>query len=140
MALNEPTPLPEKFYLPEGTEAKDLEGDDKVTYDLRVAEEARRKNPSVEGVAKEALACIAWLESKNRSSSEAWTEFGYSLPWTVAPAKAEEQRIVRELHQKPSKDIVMNEAVALEVADVQIKYNIDEYVAPTPEPEVLVEQ
>ncbi len=125
--------LPELVKL-NGRKPKDLSKTERAKYDTRVKEEARRKDPSQPGVAKEALECLRELQAANRSSSEAWTHYGYSLRGSVKPAEREETRIVRELACKPSKDIEVNQAVALVVEEVRVAKGIAEYVKPESAP------
>lgn len=122
------TPLPEKINLKERS-PDDLSPEDRTKYDVYYAEKARRKDPSRPGVAQEAIDCVAELMADDRSPSEAWTIYGYSLTHALKPAVEEEKRIVAELLIKPSKDVVENPAVPLKVVDVQAKYSIPEFKA-----------
>lgn len=103
-------------------------------HDLDPAEQARRKDITQADVAQEALDKMEELEAEGRSPSEAFTEHGYSLSHVLKPAIAERQRIARELRVKPSAEVASD---ILDVATVQTKYAIAEYVAPEP---VVVEE
>ena len=112
---------------------------EKTVWEAFYTEKARRKDPSQPGVAKEALALLAELKAAGRSTGELWA-YGYSHRSTLAPARNEESRIVRELAIKPSAEIVANPAVALSVTDVKEKYSIDEFVPKVVEEPVVIEK
>ena len=121
--------------------AEDLPGGpDKDMWLAYYAEKARRKDPSQPGVAKEALALLAELKAAGRSTGELWS-YGYSHRSTLAPARNEESRIVRELAAKPSAEIVENPACPLKVAEVMAEKAITEYVKPVvPKDPVVIEK
>lgn len=124
-----PKLLPEKFHL-NGVKPEDLSVGDKLKYDKRVDEEARRKD--VNQIGQEALDFYYELEAEGRSSSDCFTDpifGGYSLR-ALKAALAEEARIKQELVRKPSAEV---ESTILKVADVKIKYSIDEFVVVEPE-------
>jgi len=91
-------------------------------------EEARRKDLTQAGVAQEALDALEEIEARNGSSSEVFTEHGYSLSHVLKRAQKEEKRIAEELQRKPSKDI---SSEVLDVAAVKAKKGIPEWVKPT---------
>jgi hypothetical protein len=132
-------PLSEKYHLPLGTQAKDLTGADKIKYEQRRDEEARRKDKTAPGVAQEALDHYYELLAENRSPSEVWTTYGYSIEHVLQPALADENRIKMQLAMLPSADV---QGGLLDVADVKALYSIPEYVPPVveePEPEPIPE-
>ena len=138
----EPEALPPKLKLSshidrsKGETYKDLPVAERKIYDDYWTAYHRRKDPSQPGVAQEALACVAWLKQEGRSESEADNLFGYSAARTCKPAKREEDRIVRELGEKPAKDVSSSMLVVL---DVMVAKGIPEFVpkagAPEPIPE-----
>lgn len=104
----------------------DLTPEARAKYDAYYAEKARRKDPSQVGVAQEALDLLDECLSSGCSTAKLHS-YGYSMRSTVMPAVAEEQRIIKELAEKPSADIEESTEVALKVADVKAKYSIAEY-------------
>lgn len=132
-------PLSEKYHLPLGVQAKDLVGADKVKYETRRDEEARRKDKTAPGVAQEALDHYYELLAEGRSPSEVFETYGYSIEHVLKPALAEENRIRTQLAIMPSADV---QDGLLDVADVKALYSIPEYVPPVveePEPEPIPE-
>ena len=123
--------LPPKFAIPKDVKAEDLKGDDKVAYEARRDEEARRKDITMGGVAQEALDVLDDINARNGSSSEVFTpladgtQYGYSLRLLKA-AIAERERIKGELRVKPSKDVASE---ILDVSAVMTKYDINEFKA-----------
>ena len=115
-------------------EPSDLVASARSKYDAHYLEKTRRKDPSQDGVAQEALDCLEELKAQGRSTEELWTVYGYSPVNVVKEAQKEEQRIIRELHEKPSKDVEQNPKVKLVVADVKTKHNIPEKVVEPAEP------
>jgi len=109
---------------------------EKTVWEAFYTEKARRKDPSQPGVAKEALALLAELKAAGRSTGELWA-YGYSHRSTLAPARNEESRIVRELLSKPSAEIVENPDCPLKVAEVMVEKAISEFVPKVVEPEVI---
>lgn len=128
------TPLPEKVDL-NGNMPEELAAADRSKYEARKLEESRRKNLAAEGVAQEALDCVEALLAEDRSPSEAFTVYGYSLAHVVKPALAEVERITSELRAKPSKDVQSD--LGLDVAAIMTKHGIEEFVPPEPKPEVI---
>ena len=106
--------------------------------DERNVERARRQDVSIEGVAQEALDVYHELEANKQSPREVLTEYGFLLCDVLKPAKRDEERIIKELGLKPSKDVAGG---VLKVSDVKIKYSIDEFVPKVveeePEPEIV---
>lgn len=130
------TPLPPKRKLgivgiPPRKETKEaLSTEDRAQYEAYYAERARRKDPTQPGVAQEALDCLAYLKAEGRSSSEAFTEYGYSLSAVCRPALAEQERICSELRRKPPSAVT---SALLDVRAVQAAHSIPDFV-PRPEP------
>mgnify|MGYP001088437194 CR=1 FL=1 len=101
-------------------------------HNLNSAEQARRKSIEQAGVAQEALDCLEEIDARHGSSSEVFTEHGYSLRLLKASI-AERERIKRELAVKPSRDVASE---ILDVKAVQAKHEIPEFKAkPAPIPE-----
>ena len=125
--------LPENFEL-KSRDPQDLSAADKAKYDLRRAEEDKRKDVNAPGIPQDALDCVEELLAANRSPTEAFTVYGYGLR-VVKAAQAEKVRIVAELGRKPSKDV---EDGILKVADIQANYSISEFT-PKPAPEPVIE-
>ena len=108
---------------------------EKTVWATFYAEKKRRKNLADPTVAQEAIDCAEWLAAEGRTPGEAWSVYGYSRQRAVKAAQAEEQRMIRELRVKPSKDV----SGMLDVAAVKEKYEITEYVKPVePKPEPVV--
>ncbi|MCK5019280.1 MAG: hypothetical protein KAS32_19630 [Candidatus Peribacteraceae bacterium] len=107
---------------------QDLPGDcpEKIVWTTFYIEKKRRKNLNDPAVAKEAIDCVAWLRSQKQSAKEAWEIYGYSYRGATKPAKDEEDRVVRELKAKPSKDVT---SPYFDPAKVMIKYDITEFVS-----------
>lgn len=93
---------------------------------LSKAEQARRKDINQSGVAQEALDKLEELEADRKSSSEVFTEHGYSLSHVLKPAIKERARVVEELRTKPESEVVSD---ILDVAAVKSKFAIPDFVA-----------
>jgi hypothetical protein len=105
------------------------------TEAARVTEEARRKDVNAADVPQEALDCYEELIAAGKSPREAFTEYGYSLR-VVDAARADQDRVVHELKNKPSADV---EEKLLKVSTMKTKHAIDEFVPKVvEEPEPIV--
>ncbi|KKN66686.1 hypothetical protein LCGC14_0468720 [marine sediment metagenome] len=108
-------------------EPDDLNTAARVKYNAYYAERGRRADPLQPGVAQEALRCLAELKAAKRSTEELH-RLGYSYRSTVKPAKADEDRVVRELRSGPSKDVTSPYFSEVEVNDMMTKYSIPEFI------------
>jgi len=145
--MAEPKALPEKFdpkKIPALLKEHDVERmqdlpdcPEKTVWAAFYVEKKRRKNLDDPTVAQESIDCAEWLKEQGRSSKDLWEVYGYSHERALKPAVNEEQRIVRELAAKPSKDVSSD---LLDVSQVMTKYDIAEYVKPVvvePDSEVI---